>query len=183
MILVSHIPFFIDNQGVGHFYGHEKISREIAEKHMKKLALPSSFRAGVLALIRFHDETLNPDLKSVKRMLRKLDEKPELFYSLLELKRGDARAQAPFCHYRVEYADQIERLLDEVISSQAVFSRHALAIDGNDILALGVEPGPIIHDLLDYAVESVIDGIVENDHNALLTFTQDKIDLRTGTTK
>lgn len=170
--------FTLDKDGVGHFYGHEKISREIAEKYLSRFALGKSFTEDVLSLIRFHDETIEASPKAVMRMVRKLGERPELLRVLLELKRGDARAQAPHCHYRVKYADEVEAVLDEIVASQAVFSRRALAIDGHDILDLGIAPGPVIHELLEYAVEAVIDGRVVNDREALLALIQKKLEIR-----
>ena len=164
--------FFTDDEGVGHFYGHAKLSIELAKPVLKELAFPPSFSSDVLLLVRYHDDVIEPTPKAVKRMLRRLDGRIDLFRAMCDLKRGDSLAQAPKCRKRVAVADELDRILDQIIEAQEAFSLRDLAIGGTDLIELGVAQGPEIGQLLDRALEAVIDERVENDRDHLLAFVR-----------
>lgn len=167
--------FFTDEAGVGHFYGHAKISVDIARTVMRRLKLPRALTHDVLLLVRHHDDLIAPTPKAVKRALRRLDERPDLFRALCALKRGDALAQAPHCHERVLLADELESILDEIVAEESAFSLKDLAIRGSDVINCGIEPGPAVGKLLDAALDAVIEETVENDRTALLSFIKDRM--------
>ena len=48
-----------------------------------------------------------------------------------------------------------------------------LAIDGKDLLAIGVEPGEKIGEVLQAALSAVIDGELANDRGTLLGFARE----------
>ena len=50
-----------------------------------------------------------------------------------------------------------------------------LAIGGDDLLALGLRPGPLFARLLAGALEAVTDGVIPNEHSALLTFVRRQV--------
>lgn len=162
--------FFTDENGRGHFYGHAKISVDIASKVMKRLRFPTTLSHRILLLVRYHDDVIKPSAKAVKRMLRKLDEDPELFRALCALKKADALSQAPHCHNRVELADDLEAILERILAENEIFSLKDLSVDGNNLLALGISAGPEIGSLLKDALDAVIDGKVPNDREALLSY-------------
>lgn len=164
--------FFADESGRGHFYGHANISIELARPVMKRLGMPASLASDVLLLVKYHDDVVEPAPKAVKRMLRRLDGRTDLFRAMCDLKRGDALSQAPRCRERVALADELDRVLDAILEADEAFSLKKLAIDGNDLIALGIEPGPALGRLLDEALDAVIDEQVPNDRDALLGFVQ-----------
>lgn len=169
--------FFTDETGVGHFYGHARISVDLAQAAMRRLKLPRAFMHDVLLLVRQHDDLIAATPKAVKRALRRLDERPDLFRALCALKRGDALAQAPHCHERVSLADELEEVLDALLAQEEAFSLKDLAVTGSDIIALGVEPGPAIGSLLEAALDAVIEETVDNDRTALLRFAKEWLKL------
>ena len=162
--------FFADARGVGHFYGHPALSASMARGAMMRLSLSSAFAARVLELVRRHDDALSPTPKSVRRMLASLGGDVELFRALCDLKRGDAAGQAPFCRSRIEEVDAVEALLDDILAADEAFSLGHLAVNGRTVLALGAEPGPIVGQALDAALDAVIDGEAPNDPGALRAF-------------
>ena len=103
--------FFQDADGTGRFYGHAKISVELARAAMGRLALSPAFVGRVLTLVKHHDDVIEPTPKAVKRALARLGGDVGLFRALCDLKRGDALAQAPRCAGRVELADELEEVL------------------------------------------------------------------------
>lgn len=164
--------FSTDEAGVGHFYGHAALSMELAQSVMKRLKMPPSMISDVLALVKYHDDVVEPTPKAVKRMLGRLGGRTDLFRALCDLKRGDALAQAPHCRSRTAHADKLDRVLDAVLEAQEAFSLKDLAIKGDDLIALGIKPGPDIGRLLDGALEAVIDEQVPNERAALLSFVR-----------
>lgn len=164
---------FTGPDGVGHFYGHAAVSVELARGVMERLKAPVARREAVLALVRHHDDEVAPTARSVKRMLGRLGGDPGLFRALCALKRADALAQAPRCAPRAELATDLERVLDEVLAADEAFSLGQLAVDGRDVLALGVRPGPEVGAALAAALDAVIDEQVPNERASLRAFLAD----------
>lgn len=165
--------FFTHEDGVGHFYGHARISEHLARGVMCRLKMSPGFIEKVILLVRIHDDVIPATPRSVKRALAKLGGNTELFRALCDLKRADALSQAPHCHERVELADELERVLDQVIASDDTFSLKGLAITGRDVIAAGVPEGPEVGVILQAALNAVIDEQIGNDPTELQAFVED----------
>ena len=101
--------------------------------------------------------------RAVKRMLARLGGDTELFAALCDLKRGDARGQSPkFSDPRIALADDLQRTLEEIIAADEAFTVKSLAINGRDVMKLGVAQGPEIGEALARLLDAVIDGEVAN---------------------
>ena len=87
---------------------------------------------------------------------------------LLTVQRCDALAHAPAYRGRVQACDRLEALARELLSQPPCFTVKDLAIDGNDLLALGVPRGPELGRTLNALLEAVLDGRVPNEREALL---------------
>ncbi len=164
--------FFTDENGTGHFYGHAAISVMLARGVMERLSLSSAFMARVLALVERHDDVIDLTPKAVKRACTRLGGDVDLFAALCDLKRGDARGQAPRCIGRVADADELERILADVLAADEAFSLKKLAIDGRDVMALGVPQGPLVGRALAEALDAVIDESIPNEPDALRAFVE-----------
>lgn len=165
--------FFTDEAGVGHFYGHADISVQLARGVLRRLSMPTSFSERVLELVKRHDDDVDATPKAVKRALARLGGDQELFAALCDLKRGDARGQAPHCIGRVALADELEEVLAGIVAADDAFSLKQLAIDGRDAMDSGVPQGPSVGAALAAALDAVIDERVPNDRAALLAFVAD----------
>lgn len=164
--------FFTDNNGVGHFYGHAAVSVMLARGALARFALPSAFSSRVLALVEHHDDAVEPEPKAVKRLLSRLGGDIELFDALCDLKRGDALAHGPQCVERVERANGLKRVLAQVLEADEAFSLKKLAINGRDVMELGVPQGPLVGKALEAALNAVIDELVDNEAEALRAFVE-----------
>lgn len=168
---------FIGPDGVGHFYGHAFVSVELGKNLLERFLIAPSLRDRILTLVKCHDDVIEAKPRAVKRALARLGGDAELFAALCNIKRADALSQAPECIGRVELADELERVLREVLAEDQVFSLKQLAIKGGDILSLGVEPGPVVGDTLATCLDAVIDEKVPNDREKLIAFASDRIKL------
>lgn len=166
---------FFQEDGRGHFFGHATLSMNITRDVMGRLSLSPSFADDVLTLVRQHDYQIAANPRAVKRALARLDGRVDLFRSLCQVKRADALAQAPSSAPRVQLADDLLVVLDEVLAAGDAFRLRDLAINGRDVMALGVEAGPRVGALLQEALDTVIDEQVENDHDALVEWVRARI--------
>lgn len=164
--------FFVGEDGVGHAYGHAHVSVRLARAAFGRLRLPGAFCERALALVAHHDDVVDATPKAVKREIARLGGDPSLFAALCKLKRADSLAHAPSCAHRVQLADQLEETLADVLAAGEAFSRKSLAINGNDVLALGVPRGRMVGEALDAALQAVIDDEVENSREALCAFVR-----------
>ena len=159
--------FTLDKGGVGHFYGHAGRSCELAEGMLRRLRLPNEFRERVVRLIAWHDRDIPRTDKGVGRALRRLGE--EELRLLLALKRADNLAQAPAYRGRQLEIAKGEAILDRLLAEDACFSLRQLAVNGNDLKALGLR-GPAVGQTLETLLNRVVDGELPNERAALLEF-------------
>jgi len=157
--------FTVDEQGTGHFYGHGSISRDTAETMLRRLKCSNEFRETVVRLVEWHDREIPRTDRSVRKALRQLGETD--FRRLLLLKRADNLAQAPEYHDRVLEWDRAEEILDRLITEDACFSLKQLAVNGGDMMRLGVTGRPI-GVILNALLDAVVNGELPNERSALL---------------
>ena len=161
-----------DGEEVEHFYGHPWISEQLACGIMHRLPFPAWLRRDVPVLVRVHDDVIPANGWAVRRALGRLGGRPEMFEALCDLKRADALAQAPFCAPRADEAEELRRLMGEVLAADEAFSVKQLALSGHDIMALGIPAGPEVGRILDACLDAVIDGEIPNEPEALRAFAR-----------
>lgn len=164
--------YFADEEGVGHFYGHGRVGVDLARNTLSRLHKPTKFIHEVCLLVRYHDTEIQLEPRRIKRMLRKLDESESLFRALCDVKRGDARAHAPQWQGGVEKANAVESALNNILEDDEVFTLSQLAINGNDLLQLSIQPGPTIGSILARVLEAVIDEELPNNREVLLAYAE-----------
>lgn len=162
--------FFMDDQGVGHFYHHGQVSERIAQAVCARLRLDHHSQETICRLVRMHDVNIPLTESGVRRMLRKLGE--EDFRRLIQVKRGDNLAQHPAYLQRQQWLDQLEQLLCVVLQEDQCFSLKQLAVNGNDLLALGLR-GKAIGETLDKLLDLVVEGEVPNERELLLHYVEE----------
>lgn len=157
--------FTLDGQGVGHFYGHPAVSRELADRMLRRLKCATDFRETVVRLVEWHDRDIPRTDKAIRRALRVLGE--EDLRRLILVKRADNLGQAPEYWDRQGELDKAEAILDRLLAEDACFSLKQLAVRGGDLLALGLS-GPAVGRALEDLLEKVMDGALPNERDALL---------------
>ena len=165
----------IDENGRGHFYGHPILGAIMAERIMKRLAIPGELTRGAVALVRYHDHIIRPTERSMRRVLAILDEECSgeamtLAHELMDLKRADAVSKQIKCAWYAVELDEMDRILRSEESKGATVRVKDLAIGGRDVIEeLGIDPGPMVGMALSQLLQAVIDGEVENTREALIT--------------
>lgn len=163
--------FKSDDKGNGHFYGHEKLSAEMAETILRRLRFPGDTVSRVSGIIRYHYASPVDDEKVVKKLLSALGE--ENFFLLTEVMKGDNLAKRDFCIERVHTALAMEKTAERLIAEKQCFKLSDLAVNGSDIAELGFS-GKEIGAALEKLLNRVIDGKLANERNALLEYAREK---------
>ena len=109
---------------------------------------------------------VEPTAPAVRRLLRKLGEAG--FRDLLALKRADNLAQNPAYQDRLKTYDALEALAEQILAENQAFRLKDLAINGEDLLALGMVPGPEMGALLNRLLDEVVSDCLPNEREALL---------------
>lgn len=160
--------FSTDENGNGHFYGHPAVSAKLADECLTKLKADRAARERVVTLVGLHDRQWECTLPAVKRLLGKLGE--PVLLQLLDVRRADRAGQHP--DFRAEneaHDEQTRRLIQTIVESGACFQLRDLAVDGDDLLSLGIPAGPAVGQTLRRLLEAVTDGVCPNEKAALLS--------------
>ena len=157
--------FTMDAQGVGHFYGHGKVSVTLAENITARLRFSSAMRQRVVQLVDWHDRDVHRTEKSIRCCLYHLGE--DGVRQLIAVKRADNAAQHPDYRSRSVEMDKAEQILQTILDANDCFSLKQLAVNGNDMLALGLQ-GKQIGETLTYLLNQVLDDRLSNDRDTLL---------------
>ena len=163
--------FTMDEGGVGHFYGHPAISAELAETVCRRLRMDNRTAEQVVTLVRWHDRDIPRTEKAIARAVSQLGE--ETFRQLLEVKRADNAAQSPDDRPRLVDIQRAEDILDALLARRQCFSLRELAVDGRDMMALGLR-GRDIGAALQFLLDAVLDGAA-NDREALLALAKERL--------
>lgn len=165
---------------INNFYNHERYSVEIAKSLMTKLKFSNAEIFYVTHLIEnhmFHYESTWSDA-AIRRFLVKIQ--PEYLDDLIDLRLADmyGKYNAPVrihdsaaCQLLIELKERVEKLQSE---SQAL-SLKDLAINGNDLIALGVPAGKKIGLILDELFNAVLEDPGMNEREKLLIITKNMI--------
>ena len=162
------------SEGQGHFYGHSKVSSDIAEKVMVGLKFSNAEIEKVTTLIKYHDVVFSPTKKFVLRMLNKIGE--ENLRLLIELRKADIKGQGMV----IEGDDRLERVLlvEDILNNleeDSCFSLKSLSVNGRDLIELGYKQGKEIGLVLNELLNMVIEGNIENDKEKLLKVAKEKL--------
>ncbi|MBQ5389633.1 MAG: HD domain-containing protein [Clostridia bacterium] len=170
-------PFhYTEDEKGGHFYGHNRTGTFIAATVMTSLRFDNDTKGDVTELVFAHDEPIEPTTKCIRRWLNRIGAKQ--LYRLLDLQVADALAHSEGTQEKkLGKCARARAVLDEVLASEQCFSLKHLAINGRDILALGVPEGKQIGAILQMLLGEVIDDCIENERDALLERAKEIIEI------
>lgn len=166
--------FTVDHAGSGHFYGHPELGAKAARKIMDRLSQPHELVRDVCLLIKYHDKPLRCERTCLLQMMRLMSgegvDTPRLMDELFDLKRADTLGKAPSCFYYVETIEEMRDMVHGLLAAGEPYNLKMLAINGGDLIRAGVKPGPELGEMLNRALDGVIEGKVDNDRSTLLGF-------------
>ena len=155
--------FTRDENGVGHFYGHNSVSAQIAKEFLNKYRYDNATKEKVIELVKLHDTPIEMDRVFIKKRMNRIGK--DLFFDLLKVKRADNLAQNPE-YFWLDKLAKMESIAKE-ISENDCFTLSALDITGNDLISLGFK-GKEIGEMLNLLLKEVIEEKIPNEKNALV---------------
>ena len=160
------------DMGNGHFYGHDKMGSDLAEKIMKRMKFPQSEIERVKILIKNHmfyyphvKEDMTDEEKenieahewsdaAVRRFIQRVGE--ENIDDLFKLRLADAQSN-PATAFKPDEITLLQRRISEVREQDMALKVTDLDVTGEDLMKLGIKKGPelgrILKELLDMVVE------------------------------
>ncbi len=161
-----------DEKGTGHFYGHVKVSTGLTEEVMSRLKFDNETIVRVKNLVKYHDREILPDKKAIRKFLIK--NPVSQLEELLILKKADVFGQNPALAHRIKEIEKLEILLKEILDEGSCFTLKSLAINGNDLIKLGIKPGRKVGQILDECLVKVVNEELPNSCNELIKYVKIK---------
>lgn len=159
---------YTEDEKGGHFYGHAVPSTTIAYDVLKRLKFDNKTREEVAHLVLYHDADIHPGTRSVKRWLNKVGY--DMLDKLIDIKLADNGAHSEIAQIGLPIKYQEIRMIAmDIVDAEQCFTIKDLAVNGNDIMSLGLPSGPAVGKVLKHLLDKVLDEELENERNVLLT--------------
>jgi tRNA nucleotidyltransferase/poly(A) polymerase len=158
-----------------HFYGrdggpgHEEVGAEIADRALRRLRYPNGLRSRVVTIVRHHMLDLGRgDAKRARTLLATHGERTA--FDLVDHREADVHGR-PHTEDDLAALARFRRVLEEQRSAPHRLAD--LAVDGNDLIELGYEPGPELGRALDRLLAEVVDDPSLNRRDVLLAHAKE----------
>lgn len=166
-----------DADGVDHFYGHDAKGAEMAEVILKRFRFDNDTIRIVTGLIRFHERRHDGSRKTMRRLISKAG--TEIMPYLFLLREADVRSQSEYeREEKLALIEEGRQMYADISSAKEPVGIRDLAVTGNDLIGLGIRPGPKIGELLRILLELVIEDPSKNERKLLLTEAQKHIKIK-----
>jgi tRNA nucleotidyltransferase (CCA-adding enzyme) len=171
-----------DDNGVGHFYehpdhpdsaDHAALGAKYAEQLLRRLSYPNTRINRITEMIRNHMFSEFNSAKGARKFLAMCNGDPKLAFDLLTFKEADQNGvDNPELGEPPEKFERMRELLRQVIDQQQGVTVKDLAINGRDLLDIGVPPGPQMGQILNSLVDQIIETPEINNKEDLLTLAR-----------
>ena len=156
----------LDENGIGHFYGHDSVSEEITKSVLKRLRYSNEIIELTSQLVRYHMIQANViGKKGIQKLLRIFGENN--IFELADLHFADSSCTT------MEVKEDVFRLkIRQVLDENIPFSVKDLDIDGYDLMKIGAK-GKQIGDILNELLELVSEDASKNNKNQLMLYAKE----------
>lgn len=161
--------------GSNHYYrgpegqgdNHEIVGAHMADKRLREMKYPVARIKRIKHLIEHHMFPAFSSAKGARKFLHRVGD--EHADDLLTLRYADQRGkgQSPEELAARTHVDEQRGLVEQVRSAQEPTNQSALMINGSDVIALGVKPGPAVGQILRRLTDDVVEDPRLNDPELL----------------
>ena len=164
--------FTIGEDQCGHFYSHHKVGADKTREIMKRLKFDNDTINNVCILVYEHMSRY-PKLRegSVKKLLKRLGE--QNVDDLINLQIADIIGSKP--PFDFEDIVLLKNELKRIIEFKEPISVKQLAINGFDLIEMGIEPGRRMGNILDELLQMVMNNPEMNTKEELLEIVSWKL--------
>ena len=156
------------------FFGHDVQGEKIALEVMKDLKFSNAMQADISTLIRNHMIRYKDDWTdgAVKRLINRVGvQRLNMLYEVLWCDQIASEGKA-----RLEETDKLRKHIESVLDQP--MSLKDLAVNGQDLMDLGIPKGPELGRILSQLLEMVIDYPTLNDRETLLRQAESLFDTK-----
>jgi len=147
----------IDDDGISHFYNHAEVSERKVNEVLRRLKFDNDTLNNVKRLVKWHDYRFSLTPKSMRRSINRIGS--DIFEDLLLVMKADVLAQSSYLQKeKLEDLVRIQEMYLEIMEQNNCLTVKNLAVNGSDLISMGIEKGPkigeILRKLLDFVLES-----------------------------
>ena len=167
--IAKPVTLQVGEDGVDHFYGHPEKGAEMARVILRRLRFDNDTIAKVTKLVKYHDRKLSLKPEKLRKAIVEIG--PELFPMLLEVKEADMLAQSMYKREEkgTELA-KIRKVYQKILEEKDCLKLKDLALDGKDLIALGMKPGKELGETLQTLFEYVLENPAKNTREDLTQY-------------
>ena len=154
----------LDQLGEGHYYGHAQESAVLANEILLRLKAPTALREQVVLLVEQHMTLLQPQRNVLRRRLSRMGARNLEW--LLQLQEADMGGQGT--KEAEEYFRQLRQIIQELLAEESCLTLKSLAVNGRDLMELGIPAGKDLGRCLQALLDGVLDETLPNEKEALL---------------
>lgn len=146
-----------------------KRSSDIASNILQNLKYDKETIYVVKKVILYYGAEIQPTSINVKRWLNKIG--IEIFKMLLEIRKAYIKAHVSFVQTSHDI-ERIEYIMADVLIKKQCFTLKELAVNGEDLIEMGLPVGKYIGEVLNELLNRVIDEELENEKDKLLNYVK-----------
>lgn len=154
----------LDEEGIGHFYGHDKLGAKMSRIALKRLKCSNELIDKVYILIKEHmNHHAKFKDKGLKRLIRRVGEDEIL--NLIDLQKADIKCSNKDAS--IDHIIERESKIESILKKEEPYEVNQMNINGKDLIDLGFKEGELIGEILEYLLEKVMEDSELNDREIL----------------
>ncbi len=159
---------YLERKGDYVFYGHQYLSKKISRRIMRRLRFSNKEIQTASAIVENHMYNLKPGLSlgATRRFLRKLGR--ENVDGFLRMRMADRKGNRLNNDGYEEGLFHFVRSVRKIDLAEDALTVNKLEINGDDLIAMHLRPGPVFSQILNQLLEEVIDDPTLNNHQWLV---------------
>jgi tRNA nucleotidyltransferase (CCA-adding enzyme) len=164
----------VDEEGITHNKLHPVVGEEMTRKILRRLKFDNDTIDKVTKIVRYHDQAIELSDRGVRRAVNRMGE--DIFPMILQVRRADVTAQSAYKkEEKLQRLIYIEEIYQGICSLREAVGLKDLAVTGSDLIALGMQPGRQIGEMLRELLELVLDDPAMNQKEKLLAICKEKM--------
>lgn len=172
---------WIGEDGIAHYYqnkegqgqNHEEVGAEMARKLLTDLKFPTDRIERICHLIKNHMFPTFQTQGGARKFLNKVGD--EHADDLLTLRQADIGGKG---NHDLGYVPIMKQYVQAVRDAGEATDRSQLAINGNDLIQMGMKPGPELGAVLEFLTQKVLEDPTLNQRETLLQLAQQVGDVK-----
>lgn len=162
---------YSEEHGMGHFYAHDKIGADITNNILKRLQFDNDTTNKVTVLVRYHMSFHSvTSRKFAKKIINEVG--MDNLDNLFDLCKADILGSFP--PYNFTNLENSINLIKEIINEEEPISLKDLALNGQDLIKLGIPAGKKIGVILNFLLEHILENPQDNKKDLLIKLIKNK---------